>query len=86
MPAVKIYSKRVCPYCVRAKELFRRFGIEFEEILMDGKPDAYAELKERTGWMTVPQIFIGEKFIGGYDELADLDRAGKLDALLRGDP
>jgi glutaredoxin 3 len=83
MPKVIIYSKTYCPFCVRAKNLFKSKGVAFDEVMMDDKPEDYAKLKERTGWMTVPQIFINDQFIGGYDDLATLDRNGKLDPLLK---
>jgi glutaredoxin 3 len=80
---VVIYTKSYCPYCVRAKNLFNNKGVAFEEIFMDGKPDEYERLKARTGMMTVPQIFIDDKLIGGYDDLAALDEQKKLDPLLK---
>lgn len=83
MAKVVIYSKVRCPYCVAAKNLFNSKGVAFEEIMMDNKPDEYAALKERTGMMTVPQIFINDQLIGGYDDLSDLNDQGKLDPLLK---
>ncbi len=83
MAKVVIYTKSRCPYCVAAKNLFAQKGVVFEETFMDDKPEEYAKLKERTGMMTVPQIFINDELIGGYTDLAELDRAGKLDPLLK---
>ncbi len=83
MKKVVMYSKKVCPYCVSAKNLLQNNGIPFEEILIDGCAEFYQELKERTGHMTVPQIFFGETFIGGYDELKDLENNGSLTQLLK---
>lgn len=83
MAKVLIYSKDHCPYCVRAKDLFTRKGVAFEEILLDDKPEEFAALKQRTGMMTVPQIFIDDQLIGGYTDLAALDRDQKLDPLLK---
>jgi glutaredoxin 3 len=83
MAKVVIYSKGYCPYCVAAKNLFAKKGVQFEEIFMDDKPDEYQALKERTGMMTVPQIFINDELIGGYTDLAALDKANKLDPLLK---
>ncbi len=57
-------------------------GMQFTEINLDGKEQERAELSARTGWRTVPQIFIGERFIGGYDDLAALDQSGELDRML----
>lgn len=83
MAKVLIYTKSNCGYCVRAKDLLTRKGVAFEEIYLDDHPDEYATLKKRTGMMTVPQIFINGELIGGYTELAALDRDTKLDPLLK---
>lgn len=80
---VVVYTKSHCPYCVRAKDLLTRKGVEFEEIYLDDRPAEYATLKQKTGMMTVPQIFINDELVGGYTDLADLDRAQKLDAMLK---
>jgi glutaredoxin 3 len=85
MPKVVMYTKTHCPYCVRAKGLLERKGVAVEEINIEGKDDEYAALKKRTGMMTVPQIFIGEKLVGGYTDLAALDAEGKLDPMLSAD-
>jgi glutaredoxin 3 len=82
MAKVLIYEKNVCPYCVAAKRLLAQKGIDFETISIDGKPDEYEALKKRTGMMTVPQIFINDKLVGGYTDLAALDEQGELDKLL----
>lgn len=82
MAQVKIYTKSNCPYCVRAKQLFKNKGVDFEEVFLDDKPDEYRKLKERTGLMTVPQVFVGEQLIGGYTETAALDAEGGLDPLI----
>jgi glutaredoxin 3 len=84
-PTIDIYTKFACPYCVRAKRLLTDKGAYFSEhdITMGGPKQL--ELRERApDAMTVPQIFIGDHHVGGSDELAALDRAGKLDALLAG--
>jgi glutaredoxin 3 len=78
MPHVQIYTWSDCPYCVRAKNLLKSKNIPFEEIDLDGKDKELAELRARTGQRTIPQIFIDEKFIGGFSELAKLDAEGKL--------
>lgn len=83
MPKVVIYSKVTCPYCDRAKDLFKSKGISYEEILMDNKPDEYAALKQKTGLMTVPQIFINDQLIGGFTDLAELNKSNKLDEILK---
>ena len=85
--AVTIYTTMFCPYCVRAKRLLGRKGVAFEEIAVDGDRDRRAEMIARAaGRRTVPQIFIDGRHVGGADELADLERTGKLDALLAAAP
>lgn len=80
---VTIYSKSYCPYCDRAKALFKSKGVAFDEIMLDDKDDEFAQLKQKTGLMTVPQIFINDTLVGGYTDLAALDREGKLDPMLQ---
>lgn len=75
---VLIYTKDYCPYCDRAKEFFASRKIPFEEIDVSRDPQAYSDLKARTHHMTVPQIFIGDAFIGGYTDLVDKVRRGEL--------
>lgn len=78
-----MYSTGVCPYCVRAEQLLLRKGVaEIEKIRVDLDPARREEMMARTGRRTVPQIYIGETHVGGFDELAALDRAGGLDPLL----
>lgn len=79
---VVVYTKESCPYCIRAKNLLNQKGVPFVEHNLENKPQELAELKERTGWKTVPQIFIDGQLIGGFSELAALETQGKLDALL----
>ena len=83
MAKVLIYTKSYCPYCVRAKDLLIRKGVVFEEIYLDDRPEEYATLKSKTGMMTVPQIFINDQLVGGYIELAALERENKLDSMLK---
>lgn len=83
-PEVVIYSSNWCPYCARAKALLKRKGVSYHEIVAEKGSEARREALERTGRTSVPQIFIGGKHVGGSDDLAALDRAGKLDALLAG--
>ena len=84
MSAVKMYTTAMCPYCQMAERLLTSKGVAaVEKIRVDLEPARRAEMMERTGRRTVPQIYIGETHVGGYDELAALDRAGKLDELLR---
>ena len=76
--AVRVYTTLVCPYCVRAKALLSARGIAYEEIDVSGDQAARAWLVEATGRRTVPQIFIGDEPIGGFDDLRELDRSGEL--------
>jgi glutaredoxin 3 len=83
MAKVRMYSTQVCPYCQMAERLLRSKGVtEVEKILIDKDPAQRAVMMEKTGRRTVPQIYIGETHVGGYDDLAALDRAGGLDPLL----
>ncbi|GAB3184175.1 glutaredoxin 3 [Hydrogenophaga aquatica] len=83
MTQVKIYSSDYCPYCMRAKALLRERGVaQWEEIVVDGKPDVRAAMKELTGRTSVPQIFIGDTHVGGCDDLHALDARGGLTPLL----
>lgn len=82
MAKIVIYSKTYCPFCVRAKNLLEDKGVTFEEVMVDSDPALFEELKKKSGMMTVPQIFIDDKLVGGYTELADLDSQGQLDPLL----
>ena len=84
MAKVIIYSKTYCPYCDRAKNLFDSKGVKYEEHNLENKPDELKALMEKTGMRTVPQIFINDELIGGFDDLNALDKAGKLDDLLKG--
>jgi len=81
-PDIVVYSSGWCPYCVRARALLERKGLAFREVKVDEDPAERAAMLSRTGGRrTVPQIFIGEHHVGGFDELYALDRSGKLDAL-----
>jgi len=83
MNKVIVYSSDYCPYCSRAKHLLASKGVAFEEIKVDGKPQLRAEMTQKAGRTSVPQIWIGSEHIGGCDDLYALERAGKLDALLK---
>jgi glutaredoxin 3 len=82
MKLVTMYTTDACPFCMRAKTLLARRGIEYEEINLARDPDGRAELVERTGMYTFPQILIGVEPIGGFNELLAADRAGRLSELL----
>jgi glutaredoxin 3 len=83
MPKVVIYTTAWCPYCIRAKQLLGQKGVAFDEIAVDSKPDLRAEMTRKAGRTSVPQIWIGDTHVGGCDDLYALERAGRLDALLR---
>ena len=84
MPHVSMYCTAVCPYCVAAERLLKSKGVtEIEKIRIDQQPARRAEMMERTGRRTVPQIYIGERHIGGFDDLSALDAAGGLQPLLQ---
>ena len=82
MAKVVIYSKTYCPYCDRAKSLLDLKGVSYEERNIENKPEEMKALMEKTGMRTVPQIFINDKLVGGFDDLNALEKAGKLDSLL----
>lgn len=80
---VTMYSTVVCPYCVRAEQLLKERGVTtIEKILIDSDPLKREEMMTRTGRRTVPQIYVGDTHVGGFDDLAALDRAGGLMPLL----
>ena len=85
-PAIRMYTTAVCPYCIRAEQLLRNKGVaELEKIRIDLDPEQRDHMMQITGRRTVPQIFIGDYHVGGCDDLIALDRAGKLEPMLRGD-
>jgi len=80
-----MYCTAVCPYCTRAESLLRARGVEnIEKIRIDTDPQARTDMMQRTGRRTVPQIYIGQTHVGGFDDLAALDMAGELKPLLAG--
>ena len=79
---VTLYTTRFCPYCIRAKHLLEHKNVDFHEIPVDGDPATREKMTALSGRRTVPQIWIGERHIGGYDDLAALERGGRLDELL----
>ena len=83
---VSMYTTRFCPYCMRAREMFDVKQISYTDIAVDGSPEKRQEMMERSGRFTVPQIWIGEQHVGGYDDLALLERQGNLDKLLSPTP
>ena len=84
MPAVKMYTTAVCPYCVRAKQILHSKGVaHIEEVRVDLNPDERVKMMEITGRRSVPQIFIGDTHVGGCDDLMALDSQGGLMPLLQ---
>ena len=83
---VLMYSTGVCPYCVMAERLLKAKGVdEIEKVRIDLDPEQRSQMMQKTGRRTVPQIYIGDTHVGGFDDLSALDRAGKLEPLLRGE-
>ena len=80
--AVVMYTTSWCPYCERARQLLARKNVAFSEIDVESAPEKRAEMQQKSGRRTVPQIFIGDTHVGGSDDLHALEAAGKLDALL----
>ncbi len=83
-PAILVYSKSTCPFCLAATELLESKGVTWTEVSLLAEPDRRAEMIARSGRHTVPQIFIGDTHVGGFDDLHALDQEGALDRLLRG--
>ncbi|HET6437456.1 MAG TPA: glutaredoxin 3 [Anaeromyxobacter sp.] len=84
-PPVTIYTTSYCPYCVRAKRLLEKKGVAYKEIDAEGDEALRNWLVERTGQLTVPQVFVGERSLGGFSDIDALDRKGLLDPILRGE-
>lgn len=82
MNKIRIYTSRYCAYCSAAKNLLESRGYDFEEINMEGNQELMLEIMQKSGQRTVPQIFVGEKSIGGYQELLASTSSGEFDALL----
>lgn len=84
MPKILIYATAVCPYCISAERLLTAKGVkEINKIRVDLQPELRLEMMQKTGRRTVPQIYIDEQHIGGFDDLRALDMAGGLDSLLK---
>lgn len=85
MPQIDIYTSSACPYCIQAKKLLEAKNVSYNEKLVDTNPEYIAEAMKRSGGRrTVPQIFINDTHVGGYDEMAELEKKGALDAMLAG--
>lgn len=84
-PPITLYTSAICAYCNAAKQFLKGRGLEWNEVRIDQEPAERERMVERTGRTSVPQIFIGETHVGGYDDMIALHRAGKLDPLLAGE-
>lgn len=84
MNQVRMYCTEICPYCAKAERLLVRKGVTPEKIHVDREPERFKEMVELSGHDTVPQVFVGERHLGGFDDLVDLDLDGELDGLLVG--
>jgi len=85
MKQVKIYTTSICPYCESAKRLFKSLGVAYEEVSLEGRNEERTKLSEANGgWRTVPMIFIGDRFIGGFDDAKRLHDRGHLLPLING--
>ena len=82
MAKIEVYSTGSCPFCVRARSLLEKKGVEFEEYRIDKEPELRATMEERAGRTSVPQIFIDDYHVGGFDELSEMDVDGELDERL----
>ena len=85
MPTVLMYSTQICPFCTQAERFLNQKGVQVQKILVDKNPEQMTKMIELTGRRTVPQIFIGNHHVGGFDDLVELDLDGGLDPLLQAD-
>lgn len=83
MKSVRMYTTGSCPFCVMAKRLLSQKGVTVEEVRVDSDAEQREQMMRTTGRRTVPQIFVGETHVGGFDDLSAMERAGKLDPLLK---
>lgn len=83
MKSVRMYTTGMCPFCTMAKRLLQQKGVAVEEVRVDSDATQREEMMRITGRRTVPQIFVGETHVGGFDDLSAMDRAGRLDPLLK---
>jgi glutaredoxin 3 len=82
VPAITLYTTDACPFCVRVKQLLDARGVSYDEINLARDADGRAQLAQRTGMMTFPQVLIGEELVGGFQETLAADRSGRLQQLL----
>lgn len=83
MKSVRMYTTGSCPFCIMAKRLLSQKGVTVEEVRVDSDAEQREQMMRSTGRRTVPQIFVGETHVGGFDDLSAMERAGKLDPLLK---
>lgn len=83
MNDIIVYSTRICPYCVAAKRLLKQKGLKYKEIMIDQDFSQREVMMKKSGRTSVPQIFINDKHVGGFDDLNAINRSGKLDQLLK---
>lgn len=83
MPRIVMYTTAICPYCNNAKKLLQEKGVTWDEVRVDTNPELRNEMMAKSGQRTVPQIWIGDTHVGGFTDLWALDKAGKLDSLLK---
>jgi glutaredoxin 3 len=81
-PQVTVYTMTTCPFCIAAKKLLKKKGVEFVEVNLDEHPERWTECESRSGRATVPQVFFGQQHLGGCDDLQVLDKRGELDRLI----
>ena len=82
---VRLYTRKWCGYCFAARRLLEKIGVDFEEIPLDAEPELRRSLAAANGnWRTLPMVFIGDRFVGGYTELVDIHRRGLLEGLVNG--
>lgn len=84
-PKVVMYTTGFCPYCIWARRLLSNKGVDFEDIRVDQYPERRPEMEQRSQRTSVPQIFIGDLHIGGFDDMSALDKAGRLDPIISGE-
>lgn len=82
-PTITLYSTAICPYCVAAKNFLKSKGLQWQEVRIDTDPDERQRMQQRTRRTSVPQIFVGDVHVGGYDDMMALHRAGKFEPLLQ---
>lgn len=82
MAKIKVFTANLCPYCTMAEKLLERKGLQYQEINVDSQPGLRQELMNKTKRRTVPQIFVGDVHVGGFDDLYALEQSGKLDELV----